>query len=113
MLRWFYNHHIGDVYVRCYDGKVRKCGIFGGNALCVFVHRYKDGDTGKRMVRMLNFYNDEQHIKNILKENKRLEPVDDITSIRLNMYHKEAQVLSKYFCKWYKVTLFYEEPKRK
>lgn len=111
MLRWYYKHHIGDVYVRCGDGKVRVCGIFGGNALCTFVHKFMDEKTGKKMVRMLNFYNDEQHIKNIIKNAGRLDPVDDITSIRLNSYFKEAFTLAKYLCKWHKVTLYYKEPK--
>lgn len=113
MLRWYYAHRIGDIYARCEDNKVRRCNIFGGNALCIMTQWFKDEKTGKTMERLLNFYNDEQHIKNIMKEYKKLEPVDDITAIRLNTYHKESLVLAKYFTlSGYKVTLYYKEPKK-
>lgn len=113
MLHWYYNYRIGDIYVKC-NNKVCRVNIFGGNALCIFTYWYKDDKTGKTMEQMLNFYVDEQHIKNILKKYKRLEPVDDITSIRLNLYYKEASILLKYFVKeGYKVTCYYKEPKKK
>ena len=114
MLRWYYKHRIGDVYARCDDGKVRRCNIFGGNCLCVFTQFYKDEETGKDMERMICFYLDEKHIKGIMKEYGSIEPVSDITKIRLNTYYKEAFVLAKYFTKsGYKVTMFYKEPKEK
>jgi len=112
MLRWYYKHRIGDIYARCDDGKVRRMNIFGGNALCVFTQWYKDEKTGKTMEQLFGFYNDEKHIKNIIKGEGRLAPVDNITSIRLNMYYKESAILAKYFCRWYKVTLYYKEPKQ-
>lgn len=113
MLRWYYKQRIGDIYARCGDGKVRRCNIFGGNCLCVVTQWYKDEKTGKTMERLLSFFADEQHIKNIIKKENALSPVRDITSIRLNTYYKEAMILAKYLCKWHKVTLYYKEPKLK
>ena len=114
MIRWYYNHRIGDIYARCLDGKVRKSNIFGGNCLCVFTQWYKDEKTGKTMEQLLTCYFDEKHIKNIMKERKTLEPVRDITAIRLNTYYKEAMILAKYFTQsGYKVTMYYKEPKKK
>ena len=114
MLRWYYNQRIGDIYVKSRDNKVCRVNIFGGNALCIFTYWYKDEKTGKSMEQMLNFYGDEQHIKNILKEHDKLEPVNNITSIRLNTYYKESLILLKYFTKsGYKVTCYYKEPKKK
>ena len=114
MLRWYYNHRIGDIYARCCDGKVRRLNIFGGNCLCVFTQWYKDEKTGKTMEQVFGFYDDERHIKNILKHQKSLEPVNDITAIRLNTYYKESFVLAKYFTlSGYKVTMYYKEPKTK
>lgn len=113
MLRWYYNHRIGDIYVKCDDGKVRRANIFGGNALCIFTQWFKDKKTGKMMERLLNFYSDEKHIKNIINGTGKLEPIDDITSIRLNIYYSEALILAKYLARWYKVTLYYKEPKSK
>ena len=114
MVRWYYNQRIGEVYTKQKDGKVYKVNIFGGNCLCVFTYQYTDEKTGKRMEQFLNFYADEQHIKNIIKEYNHLEPVDGITSIRLNTYYKEAMVLLKYFTKCgYKVKCYYKEPKEK
>lgn len=111
MLNWYYRHRIGDVYARCVDGKVRRANIFGGNAFCIFTFWFKDEKTGKPKEKFLNFYQDEKHIKNIIKGEGKLTPIDDITSIRLNMYFPEAPILVKYLCKWYKVTLYYKEPK--
>lgn len=113
MLRWYYRHRIGDAYVKCDDGKVRRANIFGGNALCIFTQWFKDEKTGKKMERLLNFYNDEKHIERIIKNTGKLTPIDDITSIRLNTYYKESLILAKYLSRWYKVTLYYKEPKSK
>ena len=112
MLRWYYKHRIGDVYARCTDGKVRKCNIFGGNCLCVFTQFFKDEKTGKDMEQMLNFFLDENHLKRVMKNHGSIEPVSNITCIRLNTFYKEAFVLAKYFTKsGYKVTMYYKEQK--
>ena len=114
MVRWYYNHRIGSIYAKCHDGIVRRMNIFGGNCLCVFTQWYKDEKTGKTMEQFFTFYNDEAHVKNIMKANGRIEPVDDISSVHLNTYYKEALVLAKYFTRsGYKVYMYYKEPKKK
>lgn len=113
-VRWYYSHRIGDIYARCGDGKVRRANIFGGNCLCVFTQWFKDEKTGRKMEQFISFYNDEGVCKSLMKKYGRLDPVSDITSIRLNTYYKEAMILAKYFAKSkYVVTLFYKEPKKK
>lgn len=114
MLQWYYNQEIGSINVKSSDGtKSYKLGIFGGNCLCVIVYKYKDEESGKMMAQLINFYIDESHIKNIVKEYKRLDPAENIVSVKLNTYYKQSFILAKYLAKsGHKVTLYYKEPKK-
>lgn len=77
-----------------------------GNRLAVFIHLNDDRAT------LYNFYDDEQHLKNIIKgckeEGKRLF-WDEVKSIRLNLRYKECHKLVKYFTECgYEVTCYHE-----
>lgn len=113
MIRWYYKHRIGYVY-GYEDGHPFVCNIFGGNCLCVFTQFYKDKETGKDMERFASFLMDEKHIKNCIKDDVKICPYINAKNIKLNLYYKEAQILSKYFAmQGYKVTCYYKEPKKK
>lgn len=114
MLRWYYNHKVGYINAKSRDGKSYKLNIFGGNCLCVITYIYKQVETGRRMEQLVNFYVDESHIKNIIKEYKTLNPVENIKSVYLNTYYKQSFILAKHLSKsGHKVVLYYEEPKKK
>ena len=69
---------------------------------------------GKWYHQLWSFYVDEQHLKNILKNEGDVLFGEEVTSISLNMYYKECKTLLKYFTKsGHKVTCYYKEPKQK
>ena len=78
-----------------------------GNCLAVFIQRWKDPEDNKRYVSLYNFYSDEQHIKNIIKNRGYLVD-EDVVGIKLNMKYKESQTLLKYFVKEHKVECYYK-----
>ena len=91
-----------------------------GNALCVMVHVRKatpaeleEQPNGKYIHTLYNFYADEQHIKNIMRNNNGKCLFDKVVKVELNMYFKEANTLLKYFTRsGYKVTCYYKETKK-
>lgn len=87
-----------------------------GNCLAVLIHVRKNPDSkGKddRYIHTLySFFGDEQHLKNLLKNEGRIF-WDEVVSIQLNMYYKECATLLKYMTRaGHKVTCYYKEPKR-
>lgn len=86
------------------------CEIRQGNCLAVIVYFYTDKD-GTDMVRLINFFSDEQHLKNILKGAKDIFFGEKVDEINLNTYYKEARTLLKYATySGHTVKAFYEEP---
>ena len=73
-----------------------------GNCLAVFIHESKE------YVTLYSFFADEQHLKNIIKADKK--PFwDEVTNIRLNLRYKECNTLLKYFVRsGYEVSCYYE-----
>ena len=90
------------------------------NCLCAIIHVRKSTpeELGKhpngRFVHTLwTFYVNEQHLKNIFKDEGDVLFGETVTSISLNMYYKECNTLLKYFTKsGRKVTCYYKEPKK-
>lgn len=73
-----------------------------GNCLAVFT--YNNGETRT----LYNFWMDEAHIKNIKKSTGGIW-LDQIQSIKLNIFYKEALKLAKIFAKYgYEVTIYYK-----
>ena len=92
-----------------------------GNCLAVIIHSRKstpeelaEHPKGKYLHTLWTFYADEQHLKNILKNEGDVLFGEDVTSISLNMYYKECRTLLKYFTKsGHDVKCYYKEPKKK
>lgn len=92
-----------------------------GNCLAVAVHIRKLTDEekakspGMRYRHTLwTFWGDEQHMKNIIKNEGDIFFGEEVTSIELNMYYKECWTLLKYFTKsGHAVKCYYKEPKKK
>lgn len=93
-----------------------------GNCLAVLIHVRKRTEEERQKERpecpylhtLWSFYGDEQHLKNILKNEGDILFGEKVTSISLNMYYKECKTLLKYFTlSGHKVTCYYKEPKKK
>ena len=90
-------------------GKVYSAHIHSANALCAFIYHYKE--NGTKMVQLVMFLSDKKHIDNIMKNEGNLLG-ENVVSVKLNVYYKEARTLIEPMCKsGYKVTCYYEEPK--
>ena len=66
-----------------------------GNCLAVFIHVGKNQE-GETIHTLYNFYADEQQLKNIIKNDKKII-FDEVLEIELNMAYKECYTLLKYF----------------
>lgn len=96
-----------------------KIQIRQGNCLAVFLYVYKKEnpeDPKKCWVHQLvNFLGDEQHLKNIVKEQKTdvfawMLSADWIDKIELNLYYKESNTLLKYMVRdGLKVQCYYKK----
>lgn len=93
-----------------------------GNCLAVILYVRKStkeelqrNPEGKWYHQLIAFFVDEQHMKNIMKdEGVILFPVNEVVSCELNLYYKECWKLLKYFTKsGYNVKCYYKEPKKK
>lgn len=90
-----------------------------GNCLAVVIHVRKSTKEelakhpgAKYYHSLYTFFGDEQHLKNMLK-NEGTVLFDDVVSIELNMFYKENYTLLKYFVKsGYKVKCYYKEPQK-
>ena len=81
-----------------------KIEIRRGNCLAVMI--FDKGDS----YMLFNFWADEQHIKNIIKNSIVTNPLfhGEAKNIRLNMKYKESAKLLKYIVKEAEVTCYYE-----
>ena len=91
-----------------------------GNCLAVILYVRKStpeelakNTEGKYYHQLHQFFVDEKHMKNIMKDyGTILDPMDKVIKCRLNMYYKENYTLLKYFVQsGYKVTCYYKAPK--
>lgn len=90
-----------------------------GNCLAVLIHVRKStpeelakNPEGKYLHTLYTFFADEQHCKNMLK-NEGSVLFDKVVSIKLNMFYKESWKLLKYFTlSGYKVTCFYKKEEK-
>ena len=112
---------IGKIVIKQgYDDIERKftLQIRHGNCLAVIIHvrksteeELKEHHEGKYVHTLYTFYTDEQHLKNLLK-NEGMVLFDKVISIELNLFYKENYILLKYFVKsGYKVKCYYKEQK--
>lgn len=87
-----------------------------GNCLAVIIHsrkcteeELKKHPKAKYVHTIYSFFVDEQHLKNLLKNEGKVL-FDDVVSIELNMFYKENYTLLKYFVKsGYKVKCYFKE----
>jgi hypothetical protein len=86
------------------NGNEFELEIRDGNCLSVIISVDYKADKA----RLYSFYADEQHLKNIIKHDKKAF-WDDVVRIRLNLKHKKANILLKHYVKCgYEVTCYYE-----
>ncbi|MDD6104173.1 MAG: hypothetical protein PUB73_06155 [Bacteroidales bacterium] len=110
---------IGTIVIKQgYDDIERKftIQIRQGNCLAVLIHVRKSTPeelekhpNGRYFHILYTFFGDEQHLKNMLK-NEGTVLFDKVVSIKLNMFYKENYTLLKYFVlSGFKVTCFYKK----
>jgi hypothetical protein len=84
-----------------------KIEIRQGNCFAVFLHICKAEDGKGYIHTLYNFFADEQHLKNIIKNNDRVF-FDEVVNIKLNCRYKECLTMLKHIVKYHKVTCYYE-----
>jgi len=112
---------IGEISLKDSKGRAYKVQIRQGNCLAVLLYVRKPHEDelernpeAKKIHELWSFYGDEQHLKNILKNEGDVLFHAHVTGIRLNVYYKECNTLLKYFAlSGHKVTCYYEQPKAK
>lgn len=93
-----------------------KIGIYGGNALASFVHRYISKYDGKLCGMLYAFFSDKEHMKNIEKDHSPKNPFFDIKGVvRLNKaYPKQCKELTGFFTRQgHDVEYFTKQPKER
>lgn len=108
---------IGKIVIKQRERKFN-LQIRQGNCIAVIVHVRKSTEEelkkhpqGKYVHTIYSFYADENHLKNLLKNEGKIL-FDDVVSIELNMFYKENYTLLKYFVKsGYKVKCYYKAEK--
>lgn len=83
------------------NGKEYEVQVRAGNCLAVLITKSEDAYY------LYSFFADEQHLKNIAKEDGRVI-WDNIVSCRLNMRYKECSKLLKYLVRQCEVVCYYE-----
>ena len=89
-----------------------------GNCLAVFIYAYKE--NGQWYHQLYNFFNDVEHIKNMMKDPNLADEDgmhhlfgrrDAVIEIRLNTYFKECLKMLPFLTKdGYEVVCYYEKP---
>ena len=81
------------------------------NGLCAFIYEYTDKE-GKDMAQLMNFFADETHIQNMIKDKHELF-MGTIKEIHLNMAFKELRYVQDYFLQMGHQVITYYEPEKK
>ena len=84
------------------------------------IYKFENLEDPKKcwMHQLVNFLHDEQHLKNIVKEEKenifaRMLSANKITKVKLNLFYKESNTLLKYMVRdGLKVECYYKEDKK-
>lgn len=107
-----------------FDGEKHRFNlqIRQGNCIAVIIYVRKatkkeleKNPKGKWYHQLVTFFANETHMKNIMSDGDPiLDPMSKVIKCEMNMYYKECWTLLKYFTKsGYKVTCYYEKPKKK
>lgn len=114
MLTVDYNRKMGEIILsQKQDENKQEFTIneYWCNGLAAFIYEYKS-DDGKDMCKLMNFFADKQHLKNMLKDKQELF-IGNIIKISLNMAYKENELVLEYFAKMgHTVECFYEPIKK-
>lgn len=102
---------MGEVVIKQDDHKF-KIQIRSANCIAALIHIKKitEGENkGKYLHTLYSFFANEQHLKNMLKEQGRVI-YNEVVSISLNLYFKECWTMLKYFVKsGYKVKCYHKK----
>lgn len=108
--KWKWTDKMGKVTIRQKEREY-EIGIYDGNVLAIFIYEYEN-EKGANDYILFNFFADKKYCDNIIMHGDRLFR-DEVVSIELNLYYKNAQTLLGIFVKnGYKVSRYYEKPKQ-
>lgn len=106
-LLWEWSDKMGKITIKQKENTFR-VDIYDGNALAIFI--WENEREGTYI--LYNFFADKKHCNNIIKSGKQLIS-DEVVSIELNLYYKNAQTLLNILVSnGYKVSCYYEKPKQ-
>lgn len=99
-----FNNDLLGTFTLVQNNNEFKIEIRRGNCLAVMI--FDQGDS----YMLFNFWADEQHIKNIVKNSTSAQPLflGQAKDVRLNMKYKESAKILKYIVKEVEVTCYYE-----
>ena len=107
-LQWNWKDKMGKLTI-IQKGKKYNVNIYSGNALAIFICEYKQNDEERYV--LYNFFSDNKHCENIIKNHKRLFFYDHVVNIELNLFYKSAQTLLKILVEnGYEVRCYYKKP---
>ena len=117
MLEVNYNIELGRIRIEQeFQGKKYEFDLCIHPANCEFgavIWHGKDED-GKPRPTLMNFWDGDQHCKNLIKDCGGIMCGEKVLGAELNMYYKENYGLLKHMMSsGYKVTCYHEEPKSK
>lgn len=113
MLEVNYKKELGRIIIE-QDGRRFNLGIYEANCQYGAVVWTGKDEKGELRRILMTFWADEQHMKNIVKNEGSLMCGEKVLRAELNMYHKENYTLLKYMmASGYKVKCYLREPKTK
>lgn len=108
--KWKWTDKMGKLTIRQKEREY-EIDIYDGNVLAIFIYEYEN-EKGENDYILFNFFADKKYCDNIIMHGDRLFR-DEVVSIGLNLYYKNAQTLLDIFVKnGYKVSCYYEKPKQ-
>ena len=110
-----YRIEMGSARVRDFNGNAYTVKFHPANCRCgAFIDHYTD-ENGRKMSRVWAFLESKEHITRIMKNSASHKLFgNEVLGVKLNVYFKEARMLVEPCAKsGYKVTCYYEEPKKK
>lgn len=73
-LNWLWSNKCGEAVIKQnWNGEdhIFTVSLYEGNAFLIFIHEYKDAETGKDMYQLHDFWADETHMKRMLGIDKK------------------------------------------
>lgn len=101
-LNWLWKDKMGKITIRQKQKDKEneyEISIYAGNCMAIFLYEYKDED-GQDMYDLWSFWADKQHVKNIMKNEKKLFSGCEVVSVELDLSFKQARPVLDMFVQY-------------